>query len=99
MLNIQKTIEDGKATFALEGMLDTVTAPELEKELGEVLEGLSELTFDLEKLEYISSSGLRILLFAQKAMNKQGRMTVTHVNGSIMEIFDVTGFTEIMTIE
>ena len=99
MLNIQKTIEDGKATFALEGMLDTVTAPELEKELVEVLEGLTDLTFDMEKLEYISSSGLRVLLFAQKTMNKQGKMTVTHVNGPIMEIFDVTGFTEIMTIE
>ena len=99
MLNIQKTIEDGKATFVLEGMLDTVTSPELEKELGEVLEGLTELTFDLEKLEYVSSSGLRILLFAQKVMNKQGKMTVTHVNEPIMEVFDVTGFTEIMTIE
>ncbi|MBR5765259.1 MAG: STAS domain-containing protein, partial [Lachnospiraceae bacterium] len=91
MLNIQKTIEDGKATLALEGMLDTVTSPELEKELGEVLEGLTELTFDLEKLEYISSSGLRVLLFAQKAMNKQqGKMTVAHVNEAIMEVFDVT---------
>ena len=99
MLNILKTIEDGKALFVLEGMLDTITAPELEKELVEVLDGLNELTFDLEKLEYISSSGLRILLFAQKAMNKQGKMTVTHVNGSIMEIFDVTGFVDILTIE
>ena len=99
MLNIQKTVENGKAVFALEGPLDTVTSPELEKELGEVLEGVTELTFDLEKLEYISSSGLRILLSAQKAMNRQGKMKVTHVCDTVMEVFEVTGFSEILTIE
>ena len=98
MLNIAKTIENGKAAVALEGRLDTVTAPELEKELKEALEGVRELTLDLEKLEYISSAGLRILLSAQKTMNKQGEMKLLHVNETIMEIFEVTGFADILTI-
>ena len=99
MLNIQKTIENGKAAFALEGRLDTVTAPELEKELKDSFDGLSELTLDFSKLEYISSAGLRVLLSAQKIMNKQGEMKVAHVNETIMEIFEVTGFSDILTIE
>ena len=98
MLNIVKTIENGKAAIALEGRLDTVTAPELEKELKSSLEGVSELTLDFEKLEYISSAGLRVLLAAQKAMNKQGEMKLLHVNETIMEIFEVTGFSDILTI-
>ena len=98
MLNIVKTIENGKAAMALEGRLDTVTAPELEKELKGTLEGVSELTLDFEKLEYISSAGLRVLLAAQKAMNKQGEMKLLHVNETIMEIFEVTGFSDILTI-
>ena len=99
MLNINKTIENGKAAFSLEGRLDTVSAPELEAELKEALEGVSELTLDLEKLEYISSAGLRVLLAAQKEMNKRGTMKVTHVGETIMEIFEVTGFSDILTIE
>ena len=99
MLNIQKTIEDGKAAFALEGRLDTVTAPELEKELKDSVGGVSELTLDFSKLEYISSAGLRVLLAAQKVMNRQGSMKVTNVNETIMEIFEVTGFSDILTIE
>ena len=99
MLNIIKKIENTSAVFALEGRLDTVTAPELEGALKEVLDGLNELTLDFEKLEYISSAGLRVLLSAQKTMTKQGVMRVTHVNETIMEIFEVTGFIDIITIE
>ena len=97
MLTINKTVENGKAVFAPEGRLDTVTAPELESAVKEVLPGLTELTFDLQKLDYISSAGLRVLLMSQKAMNAQGKMTVVNVNETIMEIFDVTGFTEILS--
>ena len=99
MLNITKKIENASAVFTLEGRLDTVTAPELEAALKEVLNGLTELTLDFEKLEYISSAGLRVLLSAQKIMAKQGTMKVIHVNETIMEIFEVTGFTDILTIE
>ena len=99
MLNIKKTIENGKAAFALEGRLDTVTAPDLEKAFNESLAGVTELTLDFEKLEYISSAGLRVLLSAQKVMNKQGQMKITHVNATITEIFEVTGFSDILTVE
>ncbi len=98
MLNITKTTENGKAAFDLEGRLDTVTAPELEKELKASLDGITELTMDFGKLEYISSAGLRVLLSAQKAMNKQGEMKLMNVNETIMEIFEVTGFSDILTI-
>ena len=83
----------------LEGRLDTTTAPELEKELGTALQGVKELTLDCEGLEYISSAGLRVLLSAQKVMNKQGSMKLKNVNEIIMEIFEVTGFSDILTIE
>lgn len=99
MLSINKTIENGKAAFALEGRLDTTTSPELEKELKAELDGVSELTLDFAGLEYISSAGLRVLLAAQKVMNKQGEMKISHVNETIMEIFEVTGFSDILTIE
>ena len=99
MLNIKKTIDEGKASYALEGRLDTVTAPELEKELKASLDGISELTLDFEKLDYISSAGLRVLLSTQKVMTKQGGLKIVHVNETIMEIFEVTGFTDILTIE
>ena len=99
MLNIKKTIENGKAAFSLEGRLDTVTSPSLEAELNGALEGVGELTMDFEKLEYISSAGLRVLLAAQKEMNKRGVMKLTHVNETIMEIFEVTGFADILTID
>ena len=98
MLNINKAIENGTAAFSLEGRLDTVSAPELEVELKDALDGVSELTLDLEKLEYISSAGLRVLLAAQKEMNKRGTMKIAHVGETIMEIFEVTGFSEILTI-
>ena len=99
MLNINKSIENGKAFFALAGRLDTTTAPELEKELKESIGGVSELALDFAGLEYISSAGLRVLLSAQKIMNKQGSMKVTNVNETIMEIFEVTGFSDILTVE
>ena len=99
MLNIQKTIENGKADFVLEGRLDTVTAPELEKELREALDGVTALSLDFEKLEYISSAGLRVLLSAQKIMSRQGEMKLWHVNETIREIFEVTCFADILTIE
>ena len=99
MLNITKTFENGTAVFFLEGRLDTITSPDLEKELKEVLPETTELIMDLEKLEYISSAGLRVLLSAQKTMMKQGEMKIRHVNEMIMEIFEVTGFSDILTIE
>ena len=99
MLNIIKNVENGKADIVLEGRLDTVTAPELEQALSESLADLSELTLDFEKLDYISSAGLRVLLSAQKAMNKQGEMKLRNVGETIMEIFEVTGFSDILTIE
>ena len=99
MLTINKTSENGKAILAPDGRLDSVTAPELESAVREVLPGLTELKFDFANLEYISSAGLRVLLSAQKAMNSQGKMTISNVNESVMEIFDVTGFSDILTIE
>ena len=84
---------------ALTGRLDTSSSPELEKKLQEAIGGVAALTFDLSALDYISSAGLRVLLSAQKVMNKQGQMKVIHVSDVIMEIFEVTGFTDILTIE
>ena len=86
-------------TVALEGRLDTMTAPNLEETLKDALIGVTELTFDFEKLNYISSAGLRVLLSAQKTMNRQGVMKVRNANEIIMEIFEVTGFSDILTIE
>ena len=98
-MTINKT-KDGKAlTLAVEGRLDTITAPDLEAVLKEELDDVGELTFDFSSLEYISSAGLRVLLSAQKRMNAQGSMKVTGVTEIIMEIFEVTGFSDILTIE
>lgn len=99
MLNICKTTEQDKTLIALEGRLDTTTASQLEAELGRSMEGVTSLTLDFEKLDYISSAGLRVLLAAQKIMNKQGELKITHVGETIMEIFEVTGFSDILTIE
>ena len=99
MLTINKTTENGKALLALEGRLDTVTAPDFDSAVIEVLPGITELRIDCKKLEYISSAGLRVLLTAQKKMNTQGKMTVANVNETVMEIFEVTGFSDILTIE
>lgn len=97
-MNILKKQDGSALTVTLEGRLDTTTAPELEKTLKESLEGVSELTLDLAGLEYISSAGLRVLLSAQKTMNRQGEMKLVHVGEMIMEIFEVTGFSDILTI-
>lgn len=99
MLNIQKNACGEALTVELEGRLDTLTAPELEKELRESLDNVTALTIDMKGLEYISSAGLRVLLTAQKRMNLQGSMKVTNVNETIAEIFEVTGFNDILTIE
>ena len=98
-MTIEKKINNDAVTLIVSGRLDTQTAPELENELDEVLTGLKELTLDFANLEYVSSAGLRVILKAQKAMNAQGSMKLTGVNDSIMEVFDITGFLDILTIE
>ena len=98
-MTINKNRDGTALTLAVEGRMDTMTAPELEAVLKDELECVEALTFDFSGLDYISSAGLRVLLFAQKRMNAQGTMKVTGVNEIIMEIFDVTGFTDILTIE
>lgn len=97
-MNIEKNIDGKKLTVALTGRLDTTTAPELETELKQSLSGIEELVLDFAGLEYLSSAGLRILLSAQKMMNRQGSMVVKNVNETIMEIFEVTGFVDVLTI-
>ncbi|MBQ4349794.1 MAG: STAS domain-containing protein [Clostridia bacterium] len=98
-MTINKQQNGTALTLAVEGRLDTITSPELEAALKESLEGIDALTFDFSALDYISSAGLRVLLSAQKQMNKQGSMKVKGVSEIIMEIFEVTGFTDILTIE
>lgn len=98
-MNIIKTTEGTTLNIALEGRLDTTTAPQLEVELKGSMDSVTELNMDFEKLEYLSSAGLRVILAAQKTMNKQGKMVVRHVNETIREIFEVTGFIDILTIE
>ena len=99
MLNISKQVENDLMTVALEGRLDTTTAPQLETALKDIPDGTTVLVLDFEKLEYISSAGLRVLLSAQKFMSRRGEMKLIHVNEIIMEIFDVTGFVDILNIE
>lgn len=98
-MNIVKTNEGTKLTLALEGRLDTTTAPQLEAEVKGSLGGVTELVMDFSQLEYLSSAGLRVILAAQKLMNKQGEMVIRHVNETILEVFEVTGFIDILTIE
>ncbi|MBR3105723.1 MAG: STAS domain-containing protein [Clostridia bacterium] len=97
-MNIVKNQKDTTLTINLEGRLDTSTSPQLENELRSSLNGITNLVFDLVKLDYISSAGLRVLLSAQKTMNKQGEMEICNVKPEIMEIFEVTGFVDILTI-
>ena len=97
-MTIEKTLNGKDLTIALTGRLDTMTAPDLEAELGKSLEGGESLKLDFSKLEYISSAGLRVLLSAHKAMAGKGGMTVTHVNEIVQEVFDVTGFADILSI-
>ena len=98
-MDILKTQNGTSLTVALEGRLDTTTAPTLEAELAESLDGVTDLVLDFAKLDYISSAGLRVLLATQKKMNKQGKMTVKNVNDDIREVFEITGFCDILTIE
>ena len=98
-MTITKTQNGSELTFALQGRLDTITAPDLEAQLKANLEGVTALTLDLAELEYISSAGLRVFLSAQKIMNKQGEMKVINANETIMEIFEVTGFSDILNLE
>lgn len=97
-MEITKTVNGGELTLALTGRLDTNTAPELEAEL-ESLEGICSLVLDFAELEYISSAGLRVVLSAQKAMKNKGTMVVKNVCESILDVFEITGFSDILTIE
>ena len=96
---INKTLNGDELTIALEGRLDTTTAPQLDAEVSTCLNGIKKLVIDMEKLVYVSSAGLRVLLKAQKTMNKQGSMLIKNVSAEIKEIFEVTGFDELLTIE
>lgn len=98
-MNIEKIVDGKKLTIVLTGRMDTTTAPELDAELKQSVSGIEELVLDLAGLEYLSSAGLRVLLAAQKVMNRQGSMVVKNVNETIMEIFEVTGFVDVLTIE
>ena len=98
-MKITKTMNGTALNIALEGRLDTTTAPELEQALKESLDSATALTLDFSALDYISSAGLRVLLSAHKIMRDRGGMKVTHVNEIVKEVFDVTGFADILTIE
>ena len=96
---INKDIQGKNMTLKLAGRLDTTTSPQLEQELNASLDGIEDLKLDFSDLEYISSAGLRVLLAAQKRMNKQGAMSISGVNDTIAEIFEITGFSDILTIK
>lgn len=99
MLHIEKKQDQDTLTIFLEGRLDTTTSPDLEEMLKGSLDGVTNLILDFEKLEYISSAGLRVLLSTQKVMNRQGEMKLIHVRSEVIEIFEVTGFLDILTVE
>ena len=96
---ITKNIDGETLTFTLEGRLDTTTSPQLEAELKQSVGGVTELIFDFSGVEYISSAGLRVLLAAQKVMNRQGSMKLMGVNENVLEVFEITGFIDILTLE
>lgn len=98
-MTIETQRTDLELTILLSGRLDTTTAPELEAEFQKSLDGIQTLILDMKNLSYLSSAGLRVLLMAQKTMNKQGQMRVCHVNETIMDVFEVTGFSDILTIQ
>ena len=98
-MTIEKVLNGETQTLVVAGRLDTQTAPELEKEVDAITSGVKELIFDMAGLEYVSSAGLRVILKAQKIINAQGSMKLISVNDSIMEVFDITGFVDILTIE
>lgn len=97
-MNISTKIENTTLSIFLEGRLDTMTAPQLERVLKKEINDITELIFDFAGIEYVSSAGLRVLLAAQKVMNRQGSMTIKHVNETVMDVFEVTGFSEILDI-
>ena len=98
-MTIEKNLNATELTIAISGRLDTTTAPELETEIMGSIEGITKLVLDFTSLDYLSSAGLRVLLQAQKIMNKQGEMIVRNVNETVSEIFEVTGFSDVLTIE
>ena len=98
-MTIEKTLNGTELTIELVGRLDTTTAPQLEAELKQSISGVEKLVLNFAALEYLSSAGLRVLLAAQKVMNKQGEMIIRNVNETIAEIFEVTGFSDVLTIE
>ena len=98
-MTIEKNLNGTELTITIAGRLDTTTAPQLEAEFKQSINGVEKLVLDFTALEYLSSAGLRVLLSAQKVMNKQGEMIIKNVNGTINEIFEVTGFIDILTIE
>lgn len=98
-MTINKTQNGSELKLDLTGRLDTTTAPQLEAELKKCIGGVENLILDFAELDYISSAGLRVLLSAQKVMNKQGKMVIRHVNETIAEVFEVTGFADILTVE
>ena len=98
-MTIEKNLNGTELTVAIAGRLDTTTAPQLEAELKQSAAGIEKLVLDFTALEYLSSAGLRVLLSTQKMMNKQGEMIIKNVNDTINEIFEVTGFIDILTIE
>ncbi|MBQ6322934.1 MAG: STAS domain-containing protein [Lachnospiraceae bacterium] len=98
-MEIIKTTEGSRLTIALDGQLDTITSQQLEKELRISIDGMTDLIFDLANLDYITSAGLRVLSFAQKVMNRQGRMSILNTQPDVKEIFDVTGLSDIMEIK
>ena len=98
-MTIEKTLNGAELTVVVAGILDTITAPELETSLRESYAGVEKLVLDFAALDYVSSAGLRVILQAQKTMNKQGEMVIRNVNESINEVFEVTGFIDILTIE
>lgn len=98
-MTIEKTITGASAALKIIGRLDTITAPELEATIDSCAAAIQELVLDCSALEYISSAGLRVILKTQKLMNARGSMKLTGVNETIMEIFDITGFADILTIE
>ncbi len=98
-MNLTSTKENSKLTISVTGRVDTTTAPELEKYITDNIEGITELILDLKDMPYTSSAGLRVILKAQKVMNMQGDMKVINVCSDVMEVFDMTGFSDILTIE
>lgn len=98
-MNITKKRDGNSMILILEGRLDTTTAPQLEEVISKELDGIESITMDFKQLDYLSSAGLRVILAAQKKMNKQGEMVIRHVNETIMEVFEVTGFSGILNIK